>query len=88
MYVRWKITEILNVNGITPYQLMKTSGLAQGTVYRLANNDAKGIDTGTLARVIQALRILTKQPITIGDVLEYVDKGDINGRSNHKTIKE
>ena len=71
MAVRWKVKAFLDDHGITPYRLMKESGLAQGTVYCLVNEDTTGLNTETLNAVLEALSDLTGETLEIGDVLEY-----------------
>jgi DNA-binding Xre family transcriptional regulator len=73
MAVRWKVKGFLDANGITPYRLMKESGLAQGTVYRLVNDDTTGLNTETLNAVLKALSKLSKKTLTVNDVLEYTE---------------
>lgn len=71
MPVRWKVKEYLEANALTPYRLMKASGLAQGTVYRLVNGDTLNLNAATLDAIIKALRKLTGKHVIISDVLEY-----------------
>ena len=76
MAVRWKVKTFLDAHDITPYRLMKESGLAQGTVYRLVNDDTTGLNTETLNSVLDALSDLTGETLAVGDVLEYVRDDD------------
>lgn len=69
--VRWKVRQYLEAHNLTPYRLMKESGLAQGTVYRLVNGDTQNLNATTLDATIRALRTLTGKPVDIPDVLEY-----------------
>jgi predicted transcriptional regulator len=69
--VHWKIKPILDSHGITPYRLMKESGLAQGTVYRLVRGDTSTVNAETLDRVMTTLRRLTGEPVAIADLLDY-----------------
>jgi DNA-binding Xre family transcriptional regulator len=71
MSVKWTIKHFLDKHHITPYRLMKHSGLAQGTVYRLVNDDTTGLNTETLNAVLDALSDLTGNTVQVGDVLEY-----------------
>jgi DNA-binding Xre family transcriptional regulator len=75
MPIRWKLKEYLAAHNITPYRLMKESGLAQGTVYRIVNGEARGVDTATLDAALTALRSLTGKPVGVQDLLEYEEKG-------------
>lgn len=69
--VHWTIRPVLERHGITPYRLMKESGLAQGTVYRLVNGDTRSLNADTLDRAMAALRRLTGEQVGIGDLLYY-----------------
>ena len=71
MAVKWKVKAFLDSHDITPYRLMKESGLAQGTVYRLVNDDTTGLNTETLNAVLDALSDLTGKALNVNDVLEY-----------------
>jgi len=69
--VHWTIRTILERHSITPYRLMKESGLSQGTVYRLVNGDSRGLNSETLDRVMTVLRRLTGEDLQIADLLAY-----------------
>ena len=69
--VHWTIRPLLQRHGITPYRLMKESGLAQGTVYRLVRGDTRSLNADTLDRVMTALRRLTNESIDVGDLLRF-----------------
>jgi DNA-binding Xre family transcriptional regulator len=71
--IRWKVKEFLADNQITPYRLKMESGLAQGTVYRLANNEATAVNAETIDVVVRSLRRLTGKPINVCDLLEYTE---------------
>ncbi len=74
MPIKWKLKELLDTHDLTPYRLMKESGLAQGTIYRIVNGEANGVDTATLDATIRALRELTGQQINVADLLEYQEE--------------
>jgi predicted transcriptional regulator len=69
--IRWKVKALLDEHDITPYRLMKETGLAQGTVYRLVRGDSSTVNAETLDRVVSSLRNLTGREIDIFDLLEY-----------------
>ena len=71
MPVRWKVREYLQAHNITPYRLMKTSGLSQGTAYRLAHNSFNSVNAEIIDSVIRALRELTGEDVQVSDLLEY-----------------
>ncbi len=71
MTVRWKVKEVLNTHDITPYRLVKASGLAQATIYRLVNDDTTGLNTETLTVLLGTLRELTGEDLGVADLLSY-----------------
>lgn len=77
MPVSWKLKEFLEGHKLTPYRLIKESGIPQGTVYRLVNGDTRSLNADILDLTLEALRALTGGPVEIQDVLEYRSAGDI-----------
>jgi DNA-binding Xre family transcriptional regulator len=71
MPVRWKVQSLLRLHGLSTYRLWKESGLAMGTVYRLARGETTSLNVETLDRVMEALLRLTGKPVALGDLLEY-----------------
>jgi hypothetical protein len=55
---------------LTPYRLVKESGLAQATVYNMARAPAQRVDLDTVNAVLKALRRMTGEPVTMDDLLE------------------
>lgn len=67
MPIRWRLKEILDARGITPYRLAQLCELQVPTVYRIVNaTEIKHIDARTLAKFCAALEL---QP---GDLLAFV----------------
>lgn len=71
MPVAWKLKEFLEEHQITAYKLKKAADIGQGTVYRLAKNEADGISLETLDAVLDALCALTGKKVKLTDILEY-----------------
>lgn len=71
MALAWKVKEFLKAHNISAYRLMKEAAIAQGTAYRLANNQAGGLSLETLDAVIEGLRRLTGKQVLLADLLEY-----------------
>lgn len=71
MPIRWLIRPLLERHDVTPYRLMKESGLAQGTVYRLVRGETSTLNVETLDRVMTALRRLTGEKVEIQDLIVY-----------------
>lgn len=70
--IRWKLKEVLEEHGITPYRLMVDSGLANSTIYRLTSNKSESVQGPVLDKVLNSLCKLTGKPIGVGDVLEHL----------------
>ena len=71
MAMIWKAKEFLAQHQITAYKLKKESGIGQGTVYRLAKNEADGVELDTLDAVLTALCQLTGKNVKLTDILEF-----------------
>ena len=71
MALEWRVKEFLGAHSISAYRLMKEAAIAQGTAYRLANNQANGLNLETLDAVIDALRRITNEKVQLKDLLEY-----------------
>ncbi len=65
------IRPLLERHNISTYRLMRESGLAQGTVYRLVNGETQSLNVETLDRVMAALQRLTGERLEISDLLRY-----------------
>lgn len=72
--IRWKFKEFLDAHGLNASQVVdKTDGkLSRNGVYRLTDNELKGVRFESLAAIIPALRELTGEDVMVGDLLEYV----------------
>jgi DNA-binding Xre family transcriptional regulator len=71
MPIRWKLKEVLDQNRLTAYQLMKESGLAGSTIYRLTGGKTEGVQGKVLDSILTALHKLTGKTFDVGDVLEW-----------------
>ena len=69
--VRWTVRPLLDRHALSAYRLMKETGLARGTVYRLVNGETNTLNAETLDKVMTALRHLTGEDIQIDDLLVY-----------------
>lgn len=69
--VKWTVRPFLKRHDLTAYRLMKETGLAQGTIYRLVNGETTTLNAETLDRVMTALRRLTGEEVQISDLLTY-----------------
>jgi hypothetical protein len=68
--MRLNLGQYLERRHLTPYRLIKESGLARATVYNMARVPAQRVDLDTVSTLLQALRRLTGEPVTINDLLE------------------
>lgn len=78
--IRWKLKEVLDEHGITPYRLMVDSGIANSTIYRLTNNKTDGVQGPVLDKILTSLCKLTGKRIGVGDVLEHVPPTNKGGK--------
>ena len=76
--VRWKLNKFLEAHDLTAYRLATTldTHTRAPTIYRLAKKDVElsRIDFNVLATVIDGLRELTGEEVTISDLLEYQEE--------------
>jgi Fe2+ or Zn2+ uptake regulation protein len=74
----WKLPDLLEREGIKPYQLYKkleeTHGTSPTTVYRWAKELPASLDVSLLMGVITALHDLTGKNFSVCDLLEYERK--------------
>lgn len=68
--LRLNLGEYLKRHGLTPYRLVKESGLAQATVYNMARTPAQRVDLDTVGTMLDALRRMTGERVTVDDLLE------------------
>jgi len=68
--VRWKLAATLKERGVTPYGLVKASGLAQATVYAIAQGKAQAVELETLTKLVAGIERLTGKPAAVNDLLE------------------
>jgi DNA-binding Xre family transcriptional regulator len=78
--IRWKLKEVLDKHGITPYRLMVDSGLANTTIYRLTNSKTASVQGPVLDKVLNSLCKLTGKRIGVGDVLEHIPANNKGGK--------
>ena len=73
MPTRWKLKEVLDGHGITPYQLsLKVEAkLSRNAIYSLVREQPNRLQLSTLDTLIPALCELTGSRIRINDLLEY-----------------
>lgn len=58
-------------HNLTPYALVKESGLAANTVYAMSRGEQKQAALDTLDKTITALKTLTGVPVSVCDILEH-----------------
>jgi DNA-binding Xre family transcriptional regulator len=75
MAVKWKVKDLLEQHGKTPYALWKASGVSRTTLYAITGGKMDGLHFDTLDKLIRGLEALTGQTITPNDVLEVVRDG-------------
>lgn len=73
--VKWKLKEYLEGQDLSVYQLWKATGLSKTGVYKIVNNQVKGLEFDALGRIISALEKMTGKRVEPNDVLEVVRHG-------------
>ncbi len=68
--MRWLLKNYLAQNDLTPYQLVKTTGLSANTIYPLARGETQRISLDTLQTVLDGLDSLTGKQVNVTDILE------------------
>jgi Cro/C1-type HTH DNA-binding domain len=71
---RLNLGKYLSAHDITPYRLVKASGLASNTVYALARQPAQRIDLETVSTILATLEQLTGQSISLTEVFEVTPR--------------
>ena len=73
--IKWKLAEFLDAHNLTAYRLATTldSHTRTPTIYRIAkkNVELSRVDFTVMASVIDGLRELTGEDVTVSDLLEY-----------------
>lgn len=72
MHVEWRLQQLLQREGITPYRLARESGLSTQSLYPLVRGEVTAIRAHTLIRLIGTLHRLTGTQYSITDILEVV----------------
>jgi hypothetical protein len=78
---RLNLGKYLSAHHITPYRLVKASGLASNTVYALARGPAQRIDLETVSTILATLERLTGQSVGISEILESTPSAPITASS-------
>lgn len=76
--VRWPLDATLKRYARTPHALVQASGLAKTTVYSIVNGETTSVDLKTLEERLLGLEHLTRDPMTIEDILKREAPGDLD----------
>ena len=77
--VNWKLSQLLERLEIAPHKLAVQAGIAPPSMYRLLREDgAENVSRKTLDKIIAALEALTNKPVSVCDILEYVEEGAVS----------
>lgn len=69
--VAWKLKPTLDTRNITRYALQKKSGVPMNTLRAMYDGGTTRVDFSVLDRVIDTLREMTGEDLTLADVLEW-----------------
>ena len=73
--LQWKLKEVLQANGITPYRFVQESSLAASTVYRITGGRTAGVQGKVLDEILSTLYRLTGKRYGPSDVLDWQPEG-------------
>ena len=71
MPLRWKLNEFLEANDITPYRIMKDTGLSPNTVYGIVRNETQTVHGQVLTKILRYLEGRLNKPVKLSDVLVW-----------------
>ena len=74
--LHFKLDDTLHRHKKSAAALVEASGLAKATVYNIVNNKAKAVELETLAKLMDGLRSLTGESVTLSDILEEQTQPD------------
>ena len=69
--IAWKLKPLLDSRDVTRYALQKQSEVPMNTIRAMYDGNTARVDFSVLDRIINALRIMTGEDITLADVLEW-----------------
>lgn len=69
--IAWKLKPLLDSRNITRYALQKASEVPMNTIRAMYDGKTTRVDFSVLDRVINALRTMTGEDLTLTDVLEW-----------------
>lgn len=70
LVMKWRLKNYLDKHDLTPYSLVRATGVSPTTVYGLAQGKHERISLDVLDRVIWGLEKLTGETVELSDVLE------------------
>ncbi len=68
--MKWRLKNYLDEHKLTPYSLVRATGVSPTTVYGLAQGKHERISLDVLDKVIWGLERLTGETVELSDVLE------------------
>ena len=69
--IAWKLKPLLDSRNVTRYALQKVSEVPMNTIRAMYEGNTTRVDFSVLDRIINALRSMTGEDITLADVLEW-----------------
>ena len=69
--IAWKLKPLLDSRSVTRYALQKASEVPMNTIRAMYDGNTTRVDFSVLDRIINALRAMTGEDITLTDVLEW-----------------
>ena len=71
--VRWRLNDFLQGKALSVYRLHKELGgqISRTGLYKITRGETSGVDSASLADILEALEKLTGEPVALQDVLSY-----------------
>jgi DNA-binding Xre family transcriptional regulator len=71
MPLRWKLNTLLQQNDITPYRVIKDTGLSPNTVYGIVRNETETVHGQVLTKLLRYLEQNLGRPLSHEEVLVW-----------------
>ena len=71
MPLHWKLDKLLAENKITPYRVMKDTGLSPNTVYSIVRNETTTVHGQVLTKILTYLEQELRRPIDLSEIIVW-----------------
>lgn len=77
--LHWKLKDVLDEEGITPYRFIQESSVSSTTIYRITGGRSVGVQGKILDEILSTLHRLTGKLYGPCDVLDWKPEGARHG---------